>query len=62
VNIKVGFSNVQILVPAGVSTEIFLDGRPGTISLNGAWLQGTDHFPEWTRVSQAHHHASNDCR
>jgi hypothetical protein len=44
VNIKVGFSNVQILVPPGVSAEIFLEGRPGTISLNGAWLQGTDHF------------------
>jgi len=44
VNIKVGFSNVQILVPPGVSAEVFLEGRPSNISMDGTWLQGTDHF------------------
>jgi hypothetical protein len=44
VNIKVGFSDVQILVPSGVSAEVFLEGRPSNISRGGTWLEGTDHF------------------
>jgi hypothetical protein len=44
VTIKVGFSDVQILVPPGVFAEVFLDGRPGAISTDGTWLQGTNHF------------------
>jgi hypothetical protein len=44
VNIKVGLSNVQILVPPGVSARVFVKGRPGSVSSDGAWTQKSDHF------------------
>ena len=44
VRIKVGLSNVQILVPPGVSTSVFVEGRPRSVSSDGAWTQKSDHF------------------
>lgn len=44
INIKASFSEVQILVPPGISAEVFLEGRPSSVSMDGAWMQGNDRF------------------
>ena len=44
VNIKVGLSNVQILVPAGISAMVFVDDRLDSVSTEGAWIKESDHY------------------
>ncbi|HEY3475101.1 MAG TPA: toast rack family protein [Anaerolineales bacterium] len=44
VDIKVGLSNVQILVPAGISAKVFVDDRLDSVSTDGAWIKESDHY------------------
>jgi hypothetical protein len=44
VNIKVSFSEVQILVPPGIPAEVYLEGKPSSVSMDDAWMQGNDRF------------------
>lgn len=44
VNIKVGLSNVQILVPAGISAKVFVDDGLDSVSMEGTWTKESDHY------------------
>lgn len=52
VRIKVGLSNVHILVPADISATVFIDRQPASISRNGAWIEEGDHFVNGSNRSQ----------
>lgn len=52
VNIKVGLSNIQILVPPDIPAKVWIDGWLTSVSTNGAWTQKSNQFVNGTGEPQ----------
>jgi hypothetical protein len=44
VKIKVGFSNVKIVVPEGVSADVYVDEGFGNVNAGDAWIKTSSHY------------------
>lgn len=44
VNIKVGLSNVQIIVPVDLAAQVSVEGGLGNVSVNGAWTKKSNQY------------------
>ncbi|HEX5808398.1 MAG TPA: toast rack family protein [Anaerolineales bacterium] len=44
VDIQVGLSNVKIVVPAGVSAQLVVEGGLGNIDVDDAWIRNGNHY------------------